>query len=104
VVHDDPEITPPERLRYDAAIVVPERIQPAGEIGIQELAPGDYATAMHRGPYHALGATYARLCGEWLPSSGREAGSAPAFEIYRNMPHTTPPDELVTEIYVPLAD
>ena len=104
VVHDDPEITPPERLRYDAAIVVNERVRPTGEAGIEELPAGEYAVAVHKGSYMLLGNTYARLCGEWLAASGREARNSPAFEIYRNMPHNTPPDELVTEIFIPLVD
>ncbi len=102
VVHDDPEITPPERLRYDAAIVVNERVRPTGEVGIEELAAGEYAVALHKGPYLALNDTYSRLCGEWLPASGREARSVPSFEIYRNSPMNTPPDQLLTEIYIPL--
>ncbi len=102
VVHDDPEITPPERLRYDAALVVNERVRPTGEAGIEELPPGEYAVAVHKGPYQTLNDTYSRLCGEWLPSSGREARSAPAFEVYRNSPFDTAPDELLTEIYIPL--
>ena len=104
VVHDDPEITPPERLRYDAALVVNEGVRPAGEAGIEELPPGEYATTVHKGPYSTLGWTYARLCGEWLAGSGREARSSPAFEIYRNFPFNTPPEELVTEIYIPLVE
>ena len=104
VVHDDPDITPPERLRYDAAIVVNDRVRPTGEAGIEELPAGEYAVAVHKGPYMLLGNTYARLCGEWLPASRREASNSPAFEIYRNMPHDTPPEELVTEIYIPLLD
>ncbi len=102
VVHDDPEITPPERLRYDAALVVNESVRPTGEAGIEELSAGEYASTVHKGPYQTLGDTYARLCGEWLPASGREARNAPGFEIYRNFPFSTPPDELVTEIYIPL--
>jgi len=38
----------------------------------------------HCGPYDKLGETYARLCGQWLPSSGREARSAPALEFSSN--------------------
>jgi AraC family transcriptional regulator len=104
IVHDDPEITPPERLRYDAALVVNERVRPAGEAGILELPPSEYAVAVHTGPYETLNDTYSRLCGEWLPASGREARSAPGLEIYRNSPCNTPPDRLVTEIYIPLVD
>jgi AraC family transcriptional regulator len=104
VVHDDPEITPPERLRYDAALAVNERVRPEGEAGSQELEPAEYAVALHRGPYNTLNDTYSRLCGEWLPASGREARSAPAFEIYRNSPYNTPAGQLIIEIYISLMD
>jgi AraC family transcriptional regulator len=102
IVHDDPEITPPDKIRYDACVAVGDQVQPDGDIGIQEVAGGDYAVATHRGPYHTLGDTYARLCGGWVPTSGHEMRSAPSFEIYLNAPDRVPPAELLTEIYVPL--
>ncbi len=103
ILHDDPEITPPETLRYDAAIVVESTVTPAGELGIQELPEVEYAAAIHRGPYSKLSETYARLAGEWLPRSGRELLAAPALEFYRNSPFNTEPEDLVTEIHLPLA-
>lgn len=102
IVHDDPEVTPPEKVRYDACLAVDERVKPEGDIGVQEVRGGEYAVTTHHGPYDKLGDTYARLCGEWLPASGREAGSAPGFEMYRNSPQDTPPAELLTDIYIPL--
>jgi AraC family transcriptional regulator len=103
VVQDDPEITPPEKLRYDAALVVGGSVSATGEIGIQDVGPGEYAVALHAGQYNTLGRTYARMCGEWLPESGRELESAPAIEFYLNSPTMTPPDQLRTEICLPLA-
>ncbi len=104
VVHDDPEITPPDRLRYDAALVAGERVRPEGEVGMQELPACEYAVASHHGPYQTLYLTYARLCGQWLPTSGREARTAPGLEIYRNSPYTSRPDDLVTDIFIPLTE
>ncbi len=101
IVHDDPEVTPADKVRYDACIVVNERVQPEADVGVQEVA-GEFAVATHRGPYDTLGRTYARLCGHWLPASGRELKSAPAVEIYRNSPMNTPPDDLLTDIHLPL--
>jgi AraC family transcriptional regulator len=103
IVHDDYEITPPETLRYDAALPVDESVQPSGELGIQTLEPREYAIATHRGPYSTSGDTYARLAGEWLPASGRELLTAPALEIYRNSPFSTAPEDLLTDIHLPLA-
>lgn len=76
IVHDDPEVTPPDKVRYDVCVVVCDNFRPEGEFGIQDIR-GEYAVVTHRGPYETLGTTYGRLCGQWLPRSGRELRSAP---------------------------
>jgi AraC family transcriptional regulator len=102
VAYDDPDVTPPERLRCDACLVVDQPIEPEGEIAVQQIGGGDYAVARHTGPYDQLGESYARLCGGWLPGSGRELRSAPALEFYRNSPMNTPAASLITDIFLPL--
>lgn len=102
--HDDPEITPPEKIRYDACVSVPEGIEPEGEVGIKEIGGGSYAVTMHTGPYQNLHATYAWLCGVWAVENGQELMSEPSLEFYLNDPQSTPPEELKTEVYVKLAD
>ncbi len=104
MVHDDPEVTPPDKVRYDAGLVVDERFQPEGDVGLQRVGDSDYAVTTHRGPYERLGETYARLCGEWLPTSGREVRSGPCLEFYRNSPLDTAPQDLLTDIYMPLEE
>jgi AraC family transcriptional regulator len=101
IVHDDTEVTPPDKVRYDTCIVVGDSFRPEGEMGLQEIG-GEYAVATHRGPYETLGVTYGELCGQWLPRSGRELRSAPPFEVYRNSPQDTVPEELLTDIHLPL--
>ncbi len=66
------------------------------------LSGGEYAVATHHGPYDRLGQTYAKLCGQWLPENGYEPRSAPSFEIYRNNPQTTPAEDLLTDVHVPV--
>ncbi len=102
VSHDDPEVTPPEKLRYDACVSVDDAFVPTGEIGVQTIAGGEYAMTTHFGPYNKLGETYAKLFGQWLPRSGRKVRSTPCFEIYLNDPQSTDPKDLLTDIYVPL--
>ena len=100
--HDSPDITPPEELRYDACLTVDDRFQPTGEIGLQELSGGEYAIVTHRGPYSGLPDAYRWIFREWVPKIGRQLRSGPCFEIYVNDPATTPPEDLLTEIHVPL--
>ncbi|MGA2258900.1 MAG: GyrI-like domain-containing protein, partial [Thermoguttaceae bacterium] len=100
--HDNPEVTAPDKLRYDACLTVDDRFQATGEIGVQALPGGEYAIVTHRGPYSTLADTSRRIFREWMPTSGRELRSGPCFEIYVNDPMATPPEDLVTLIHVPL--
>jgi len=102
IVYDAPEVTAEAKLRYDAAVVVDDSVQPEGEIGIQEIARCQYAVIPHTGPYDTIQEDYDRLCGDWLPASGRETASIPAFERYLNTPYDTAPENLRTDIYLPL--
>ncbi|MCK9239519.1 AraC family transcriptional regulator [Desulfocurvus sp.] len=102
--HDDPEITAPERVRYDACITVPRETGPEGEVGVKAIGGGQYAVTLHKGPYEKMHETYARLCGGWGPESGREFGPQASVEFYLNDPSSTAPEELLTEIWVALLE
>ena len=100
--HDDPAVTPPDKIRYDACVTVDECFQPAGEIGVQIISGGEHAILTHFGAYNQLGESYAKLLGQWLPRSGRTLRSTPCFEVYLNSPESTEPQDLITDIYAPL--
>jgi AraC family transcriptional regulator len=102
VCYDAPNVTPPDRIRYDARIPVDGSVQPKGDIGVQEIGPGDHAVVTHRGPYEKLSETYVWFCGQWLPTSGRELRSAPSLEFYRNSPQPTAREDLITDMHMPL--
>jgi AraC family transcriptional regulator len=102
ISHDNPHVTPPDKLRYDACIATDQPFEPEGEIGTQLIPGGEYAVATHHGPYEQLPDTYAQLYGDWLPRSGREPAEHPGFQVYHGMLGETPPENLVTDIYVPL--
>ncbi len=103
IYYNDPEMTPMSDLRSHACVTVPASFTnaPAG-CDIVDIAGGEFAVGVHRGPYRNLHDSYRWMFGQWLPSSGREAADAPASEIYVNDPLTTPESELITHICVPL--
>jgi AraC family transcriptional regulator len=103
IAYDDPTVTAPENLSYDAALVIPEDLKADGEIGVRTIQGAKYAVTTHCGSYETLGETYTRFCGEWLPLSGFELLPSPALEFYRNSPQDTPSEKLLTDIYMPLA-
>jgi AraC family transcriptional regulator len=104
VYYDDPEVTPPEKQRADVAVTVSESFQPTGEVEVQTLPAGTHAVLCHKGPYDTLGDSYRWLYSVWLPNSGREPADAPPYEVYRNDACSTPPEELLTDICVPLKE
>jgi AraC family transcriptional regulator len=105
ISHDDPEVTPPEKIRYDACIIVRPDVKPDGAIGVQIIASGRYATTTHSGAYTKLAETYGALHGQWMPANDLEpAPGLPSLEFYLNNPQWTPEEELRTDIYVPLQD
>ncbi|QAZ67946.1 AraC family transcriptional regulator [Solidesulfovibrio carbinolicus] len=100
--HDDPQITPPEKIRYDACMTVPDSFTGTPDLPVATIGGRDYASAVVKGPYTNLAPAYAWLCGVWGPDCGREFAMEPSMEIYLNDPKTTPPDQLLTEILVPI--
>ena len=66
ISYDDPDVTAPEKLRYDACITVDDNFVPTGDIMVQTIGGGEYAVMTHIGPYDKLGETYSKLYGQWL--------------------------------------
>ena len=79
ILSDDPRITP-----YD-------------------LPAGRHAVALHKGPYAQIGKTWRALY-SWLAASENQPADRPAFEVSLNNPRFTSPEDLLTEVCVPLAD
>jgi len=61
MVHDDPDVTSSDKIRYDAAVTVNRPVTPEGEFGVRDVAGGRYAVFTHKGPYERLHLTYQHL-------------------------------------------
>lgn len=100
--HDDPDVTPTDKIRYDACVSIPESFEPPEGISTQIVPGGKHAVYIHKGSYTGLHDAYRLLYGKWFPESGLEPGKTPSFEVYLNSPLDTPEDKLVTEIWIPV--
>lgn len=104
ISHDSPDITDADKLRYDACITLSQPVEPQGEFSLQTIAGGQYALFVHKGPYEQFDETYRLIFGQWLGQSGEQLRDDPIFERYLNRdPRRTKPENLRTEIYVPLS-
>ena len=80
--HDAPGVTPPDKLRFDAALVVPGPFEPSGLVGYQFLAGGTHAVTTHVGPYETLGAAYGRIFPRLAAFKDYLPLGLPAVEVY----------------------
>ncbi|MGD9476599.1 AraC family transcriptional regulator [Shinella sp. G-2] len=99
---DDPDLVAEEKLRSFACVTASGDVPAEAPLVRRTLAGGDYAVLRHKGPYANMGSAYRWLYGTWLPASGRSIRDEVMFESYLNNPREVPPNELVTEICLPL--
>lgn len=79
---DEPEITAPEKLRYDAAVEVPKDFKGTGDYQMTVIPGGKYAVGRFKGKDTAVGEAWAFMLRDWLPGSGMQLDSRPFFEHY----------------------
>ena len=103
VYYDDPSATKTADLRSHAGVVVDAGLP--SEAGLQDvhLPGGSTAILRFKGHYSGLPAAYTHLYGTWLPASGQDAAPSPVYEVYLNSPMDTAPEDLLTDICLPLA-
>lgn len=103
VYRDFPGSKPDSELRAHAAAIIADSFPTDVEaFEYFDLVGGKHAVMEHKGAYATLGAAYEWLYGKWLPQSGEEPRDSPPVELYVNNPMQTPPDQLRTDIRLPL--
>lgn len=103
VYFDDPDTVPMAELRSLAGVVLAPGVAVPEGLEMRALPGGRHAVMAFKGPYAGLKAAYDWLYGDWLRQSGETPREAPSFEIYLNSPMDTAPEDLRTDIYLPLA-
>ena len=101
---DDPSVTGAEDCRYEAGFVLRDEtgVKPEGEVGLKVLPGGRCAVFVHTGPYQKLHETWAAAYRDWMPKANVQLRDAAPFEVYLNDPARTKPEDLKTEIHIPI--
>ena len=86
VAYDDPDITAPDRCRYDACVVVPEGFAADRWVSVMDIPSGKYAVSDFEGTAHDIRGAWEALYRSWLSGSGYEPDDRPCFEVYRAKP------------------
>ncbi|MGI9585622.1 MAG: GyrI-like domain-containing protein [Acidimicrobiia bacterium] len=83
----------------EVCLPVDSHVDPVGDVYSRALEGGAMATAIHKGPYPELRATYQELMA-WIPEHGYEIAGPPR-EFYLNDPRTVAPEGLLTRVEFP---
>jgi AraC family transcriptional regulator len=100
---DEASMVPDAEARYQAGFIYEGEL-PAMNDEVQHVTipAGRWVVSEHQGAYETLWQSWNRLYRDWLPSSGHALREVAPFEIYLNNKNQVPPEELRTEIWVPI--
>ncbi|GAA0357660.1 AraC family transcriptional regulator [Bowmanella denitrificans] len=103
IPRDDPNLTQPDRIRYDACLDINADLGGTTDVSQHVIEGGRYLKFLHRGAHEKLSETYTSIFHQWLPESNYKLRDVPVFELYLNRdPRKTKPQNLKTEIYIPV--
>ena len=99
---DDPMITPDEKVRYDACISIPNGTKMKSKFSTKTIVGGKYLCFLYKGDYQNLGLVYNHIFKDWIIKRNYDLREDPIFEQYINNMETTSPEDLLTEIFIPI--
>lgn len=93
-----------KEVRFDAGVIFVDGVEPAAPDGLayQTLPGGRWVIFQHVGPYDTLWQTWQAIYRDWLPKSGQKLRDALPFEDYVDDPSQVAPEQLRTNIYIPI--
>jgi AraC family transcriptional regulator len=100
--HDAPGIVAPDKLRYDAGVIVGEDFRPDRSVDVTDLPGGKYAVARFEGSAAVITDAWAKLYTGWLPGSGYQPEDRPRLELRRDHDLQLPADHLRCELCLPV--
>lgn len=105
IFRQDETSSEPHMIRYDACIELKPGFSADPSNGIvRRVTPhGAYALARLKGCHRQIGESFRRIREQWSETDAIVIDTErPYMEIYLNDPATTPPDELLTQLCVPV--
>ena len=97
--YDDPNVTPPDELKLDVCMNIPEDVQEEGEISKKVLPGGKYAVmGLELDGPEEYSVAWEKIV-EWVASLGLEIDiSRASYEVYLNNPEEHPQKHHIVDI------
>lgn len=104
VLYDDPFLVPEPDLRSDIGFIISEESTLPDDFRELSIAPSRCAVLHFKGPYVGLFEAYRYLYGQWVPKNGVELSDLPIYTMILDDPREVAPNDLRTDLCLPLAD
>lgn len=103
IVHDNPDITETNAVRYDACLVIQKELKAgSSDMRFKTLPGGKYAVFRYRGPYEQFYTVYDYIYSVCLLEFGYALRDEPTLEWYVKSPPFYRPENYITDFYVPI--
>ena len=79
ICHDNPMVTPTEKCRYDACMVIDQDANVIPPYEVATIPAGNYAVAYFKGEGDKVGNLFMEICTNWFPNSGFEPDDYPSI-------------------------
>lgn len=102
IVHDNPDLTEEEKIRFDACVLLSKPLKSRGKIGYKKVEGGKFAVFSYKGRYENFLSVYDYIYNVCLFEYKWELADKPALEWYVKSPPFYSPENYVTDFCVPL--
>ena len=102
IYHANMFTIPEKPTPVDCAITVAGTVKPGEGMTLQEIGGSKYAKYVYKRPYDKLNQAWHDVLNEVMKSKEYTTADKPSLEVYINHPGQAKPEDLVTEIYLPV--
>jgi AraC family transcriptional regulator len=102
VYYDDGDVVGKENTVSDICIASKKMAPVAGRMAIQNIPGGKYAVYRYKGPYDYLWNVYDTIFRDGVYLGDFKLRDAPVIEKYLNLSDKIKPENLLTEIFIPI--
>jgi len=102
IVHDNPDLTAEQYIRFDACVLLSKEKKPSGEIGYKKIEGGKFAVYTYKGAYENFYPVYDYIYNVCLFNNKFDLVDKPALEWYIKSPPFYKPNNFVTDFYIPI--
>jgi AraC family transcriptional regulator len=102
IIHDNPDLTDEEKIRFDACMIISKEVKPKGEIGYKKIEGGKFATFTYKGTYENFYPVYDYIYNVCVFEKGWALDDKPAIEWYIKSPPFYKPENYVTDFCIPI--